>query len=498
MNQGASPPPPIPEGLTFVVLPEGFAQFHHLPRHVPLPVALQSDFESRGYPFEEGLGAMRRVLEEAPGTPGAALYARFVAKWPHLKAGEERLRAGRPAEAVPALLAALEADPECPLAHFHLGACFRASGDLDQAETFYRRSHELAPEAGWTAAALGRLFEERGEDRKAAEAYLEALRRLPGDAFLLSRLHALGEAFPVRSSSDPPGALVYVRRKGYEKLLREELSKLKDGNSLSAFGRKRLGEGLLELAHEAFERARVLDPGSTEPLLGLGECLLAAGKPEEAERWLAEVLNREPGSAMAHHLHFECRLALGDADGAWEALRRAVELDPGNADRLELWYALYREAGRAGEGMEELEALSAAHPEETALLLLLGRARREAGDVEGALAALEEARRRAPEDEAVLVALTSLLGEGGRAAEAEALLSGRRLSFALSVNRAAALHQLGRKEEAQEALQPFGEGGSRAGELSEPERRLLAAALERLHKEPGKHGGAKEGRDLLS
>jgi tetratricopeptide (TPR) repeat protein len=453
-------PAEVPPEFAFVSLPKALAQFHHLPLHVPIWIHRQEEIEKKGYDFEEGVRVMEAILQEVPGIPGAYLYQLFVKKWPKLAAINPYFESGRVAEAIPKLVEILEIDPECPLASFQLGYCFRATGELEKSESFYKKALRMAPEAGWIYSNLGRTYQAMGDKAKAAEVFWKALELLPGDHFVLEQLIGLGELFmlsPPEGTADAPPA--FVRRADYEKKMREAVEKEENPGNLVKFGWKLLQDRLNDLACQCFEKAKTSEsPESpSDILLGLGTAHLEAGRFKEAERFLQEYLDSHPDSARAHLNLFKVYLALEEQDLAWEEIQTAVRLDPERLEALKRLYFLFLQTDRKVEGLECLDRLALEHPSGFAPLLVKAWALTDDQKWPEARETLEEALKRSPHNEEILLFLTSELGKRGQRKEIIRVLQAEStpLPLSLTINLALAFSQDGRSDEGKKILQVY-------------------------------------------
>jgi peptidoglycan/LPS O-acetylase OafA/YrhL len=93
------------------------------------------------------------------------------------------------------------------------------------------------------------------------------------------------------------------------------------------------------------------EPGQQRARFGLGEALLAEGRPEEAAASFASYLAADPGSAVAHEGIAMAFLKLGSFDRAIEHFSEAARLDP-RPDSLEQLEWARREAAahKGGKG----------------------------------------------------------------------------------------------------------------------------------------------------
>jgi tetratricopeptide (TPR) repeat protein len=456
MSGPSSRPPEVPPEITFVSLPLGLAQFHHLPRHVPVWIHRQEAVEKSGYDFTEGARVMGELLEQAPGIPGAYLYQLFVRKWPLLRSVTPLLASGRVAEAIPKLVEVLEVDPECPLTCFQLGFCFRATGELQRSESFYRQALRMAPDAGWIHSNLARTLQAQGARAKAAEAYWKALELLPNDTFVLEQLTVLGELF-LLPKAGASGQAAYVRRADYERKAGEILRDEKDPQALARLGKKLLEDGLVELAGRAFEKALATPGAPSEAVLGLGRTLLARGRAQEAERVLLGFLEREPSSAPGRLALYEAYEAQGEMDLAWEELQAAARSAPGDKGILRVLHGLFREADRLEEGVDRFKALAEDHPDQAAPWFFLAQGLSELERWEEARDAFEAAVKAGPKDEEVLLLYTAELGKRGEAKAVTELLGASRddLPLSLTINLALAQVQSGKPKEGRATLEAF-------------------------------------------
>jgi len=449
-------PPEVPPEIAFVSLPVGLAQFHHLPRHVPVWLHRQESVEKEGYDFTEGVRVMEDLLQEAPGVPGAYLYRLFARKWPLLLAINPILASGRVAEAIPRLVEVLEVDPECPLTCFQLGFCFRATGELEKSESFYRQALRMAPDAGWIYSNLGRTYQALGDRPKAVEAYWKALELLPSDAFVLEQLTALGEIFllgPAKAGSQVP----YVKRADYEKKAEQILAQETDPKALTKVGWKLLEDGLIAHAGNSFQKALASGSAPTEAKLGLGRVHLEEGRLGEAERTLVEFLEEEPGSAPGHLALFKTYLAQGETELAWEAIQTAARLEPDRAETLRTLYLLFKEAGRLEEGVDWFQALAKDHPKCVAPPAMAAQGLLELDRFEEAKGLLEGALRASPGNEGILLLYSAELGKRGKPGEVLRLLGPlrERLPFSLTINLVLAYEREGDRTLAQKTLSDF-------------------------------------------
>lgn len=176
------------------------------------------------------------------------------------------------------------------------------------------------------------------------------------------------------------------------------LDVLKEGLSLYpnavelcvGLGYARLAREEYAWARRAFERARILDPGHEDALVGMGETLLRLGEREEALRLFARV------ESMGFDDDLELMLTMGRAlyrDQLWSKARdvfaRAVAGRPDSSDAVAaLGYALHRLGDEVGAGRQIRRALRL-DPDLYEARIYLGHLLYDRGDWEGALREFE-------------------------------------------------------------------------------------------------------------
>jgi tetratricopeptide (TPR) repeat protein len=473
---------PIPPDISFVTIPRILAQFHHLPEHVPLIVEA-NDAPAQSYDFARGVQAMEYLLKAAPDAPGSYLYRLYIRKWPLWQKAAPLLESGRVVEAIPILVGVLDLDPDCPLTCFQLGFCFRATGEYEKSESFYKKAMMLAPEAGWIHSNLGRTYVLWGHEEQAKEVFWQALQLLPGDSFVLEQLEALGELVRLSDEPEHPGTARFVKRADFEKKVALEIRQRKDPREILNLGFSLLEDKLWDLAEECFERVRELDPDASSSLLGLGMVHLHRDHPAEAERWFLEYLDLEPESASGHLNLFKAELALDHPEEAWEHLLTAVRLNPNHAGALEQMARFLCDTEREEEAVTRLREIAEENPEIAGPWKVLAGIYNESGEQEEELKAWEQGHQRFAEDPEILVGYTAALGQAGRPDEVVNLLAPRaeKLPFELMVNLVVALGRTGKREESRVQIKRFLENKA----LSRQDRQRAEEFLAEWDKQSG-------------
>jgi spermidine synthase len=257
------------------------------PYREPVVGALADVPAARDPQFLAALGERLRRrtlrLQAATGLREADLLA---LREPALAAGLEQLRAGRPAEAVPALVRAAAASPESPNTHLVLGDAYRAAGLLAAAEVAYRRALELDPNLApaWSGLGSCRLA---ADDADGARTALEAAVRLaPEDAIARSNLGTASLRLGDLSAA--------------EMAFREAARLAPDLAAAHAnLGVVERRQGRLEAAERDLREALKLDPLDLDARYDLATVLRARGRESEARRELEGILAIDPTDADA-------------------------------------------------------------------------------------------------------------------------------------------------------------------------------------------------------
>lgn len=173
--------------------------------------------------------------------------------------------------------------------------------------------------------------------------------------------------------------------------------------------------------------------------LAAAESLLSAGRLDEAEALLLEILQDAPDDAAALNALGAAALARKDNERASEILAAAATRHPGHAGLVTNLGVAHQVAGRLAEAIICFERALALKPDLDGALMSLATTRFLAGDHDGARAAATERLSRVPGDPAALSLLGLAEMASGDKSAAEAHL---RRALALNPGDAAALRAL--------------------------------------------------------
>jgi tetratricopeptide (TPR) repeat protein len=333
----------------------------------------------------------------------------------HFWLGTALERQGRWSEARDALGAALRFDPDRTEARAGLVRVLLAMGDREAAVTHARLY--LAEEPGDTAvrdvlvetlvalgrerdalrilqeilpedrdavawAAMGRIYLDLGENRRAREALVRADVDAPHRAETLGALLRLDIAEGRLPESLARIDAALARSPGEPALHRlAGIAALHDGRGADA--------------EASFRRALELDPGDVESAVRLGRYYTESGRADEAVRLYRRTLETASDAAILHHRlgqAYEARGDRGPAIGSYEeASRRDPGFGPAKDDLARLLADDPRSAARALSLAEEARALM---PSEPGPAITLGKLNLAQDEVMAAIRYLQRAEAR--------------------------------------------------------------------------------------------------------
>lgn len=337
-----------------------------------------------------------------------------------------------------------------PAMPYTLGNLYFQSGDLDSAETAYRRALAGMPSFVRAARNLGLLLAQQGRYDEAATRLGEAVSRGDDSAAAWGTL-----AFCHYQNGDPTAALV-----GYERaaFLEPASADWQVGRAQALLQLDRAPEALAvatrflerqphdrearlaavnaalvlddwEEAAVQLETLRRQDLADADALALLGRAYLTLGIPGRATEAYVEALRlprKPPAKDLLAATDQLARLGRADEAGALLAVIRrqyAEALPAGCAADLALLEArLLLDEGQAEAAAERLRTASAENPLREDVLLLLARAEHERGEPVAARIALEQATRVDGAGPEAWVELGRLHVEAGRWPEAVAAL----------------------------------------------------------------------------
>jgi len=279
----------------------------------------------------------RVFAEEHPDDPMAVELRPLMAKDPIWERAAAPLQAEDWATALPLLEEILRLDPGDAAARFNRASAWRNTGRTEQALAEFEAIRRNFDDEGVYHANVGRTLEELGREAEAAAAYERALASLPGDAFVLDRLAALGRIVLVEGADGQP---MYVGVDDFADAVRSDLAQhAEDPDYLASVAATMLEQNQVDLALSASELALAARPDHAGAQLFRSVALARLGRLEEALTAVDRHVSDVPASAAGHVHRAHVLYALGRHDEARAAAERTLELDPDAVPALQLLVA---------------------------------------------------------------------------------------------------------------------------------------------------------------
>lgn len=328
---------------------------------------------------------------------------------------------GRPQEARPALLKALELEPAYAAACRDLGDLYHHEDQFDEAERLLRKAIEIDPSDVSALSILGNIFGSQGRFAEAEQTLLEVIRRDPAGALTYSNL---GYVYRQRGQTadaermyqkaielDPDNAIPYTnlgelyRRLGRldeaERMLRtgidldpQNVTAINNLGGLYQYNRHQYDE-----AEKIYRRVIELDPTYTYAFGNLGRLYWERGNRDEAEKTYRKAVELNPSYADGYASLGYMVKTRGQLDEAEKMYRKALELDP---NLVAACNGLAGLLANAGTGLDEALALAQralkTATNNPAFLDTLGWVRFQRGELPEAEATLKQALELAGEN----------------------------------------------------------------------------------------------------
>jgi tetratricopeptide (TPR) repeat protein len=221
-----------------------------------------------------------------------------------LREGLRLAENGRPAEAVPLLQQAIQAQPDSAWAQHNVGVALAQVGRFDEAVAALEEALHLRPDYADACFNLGNALRELGRRDEAIERFHQALRLRPDHASACNNLGlTLTEAGRAEEAVEPLRRAVALH------------PKRKEGHNNLGLAYADLGR--FAQAETCYQEALRLDPGYVEAHTNLGSACKEQGRLEEALACYQHSLWLEPVSAIAHYNRSLALLQMGDYEHGW-------------------------------------------------------------------------------------------------------------------------------------------------------------------------------------
>ncbi|QDU62792.1 TPR repeat-containing protein YrrB [Planctomycetes bacterium Pan216] len=276
---------------------------------MPLPSVRLSPSERIERVNHERVAAMAALLSDESFVVRCEA-ARALARIPRQSIPEDKLEAFD--EALAALEEGLQESRDIPLGNVSIGSIAFAQGDLEKAETYYKKALEQDPGLVVAYELLGRLHINADRADAAIETYRDQVARIDAD---LAR------------EDKRPTPNTHIKD-AYRNSLLDAHYRL---GMLLADDPKHLEESL---GH--FEKALEIEPAAASIRIELGMMLLGMQRLPEAERHLRAAYEVDPNRPDLLWALANIYLRKGDLETSRSLLRRLLELQPGHQGAMQL------------------------------------------------------------------------------------------------------------------------------------------------------------------
>jgi protein O-GlcNAc transferase len=295
--------------------------------------------------------------------------------------------------------AAIQLNPEMPVAHLHLGLAMKAQREPDGLKEL-SEARRLAPDSAIIAIELGKALAEAGQDAEAIPLFEQVLDRDPKSVVAMYQL-----ALALQRSDRVHEAIALLR----------EVVAIEPDNSpaLTNLGMALTQAQLAKDAVPVLQRSVALAPMDVTARQDLAAAYVQLSQFGDAANELRAALKLAPELPQ---LHYNLGLALkmqDDAAGAVPELETAERLDPSAPEAPYLLGILYMQTGRYDDSAREMNISLKLRPENGDGWATLGSVYDKLNKLPEATSALREAIRQLPES------ARSPLDSRGRAGQAE-------------------------------------------------------------------------------
>ncbi len=267
------------------------------------------------------------------------------------------VRTRAPDEAAATLADALRDRPGYPAAQALLGEIREELGDPDGAEAAYREALGVEPGSALALFRLGSLALRRGRIADAVELLKSALDRAPQAGAVRAALaQALNASGDRERAREVLGTGMDARLPAVGDPIHFRMTE-RDVSSprLLERGRAAREAGRLREAERWYRDLLGVRPRDPLVLAELGAVLHAGGQSEEAERLFRDAVALDPDQALARFGLGLVATAAGDLSGAEFHLRTALDARPDDPKALVALADVLLRQRRVGEGLEALD-----------------------------------------------------------------------------------------------------------------------------------------------
>ncbi len=293
------------------------------------------------------------------------------------------------------------------------------SGQVQQAETIYRRILEVQPQHVATLHLLGAACLQQKRPGEAIKWLEQATALSPNHADGLNNLGGAYQAAerwedsigPFRKALQlaPDNAKFHFDLGNTFKALGQHAEAIECFETairlnpqflqaLNNLGTTLTAVGRLEEAITTLKTALSLKPDYANAQNGLGNALLDFGRGTEAIQWLNSAAALQPGEAKFHCNLGVAQKATGDFEGAYRSYQTALQLQPQMLEARKNLANLFLSQQRTADAVREFEAASAICPTDTEILTAIADGYRDLEDFDKARQYYQLAATQQPDD----------------------------------------------------------------------------------------------------
>jgi tetratricopeptide (TPR) repeat protein len=430
-------------------------QFFGLPNRIPWPADAQQPNPEKG---EFDVPSLVRGVESCVSSEPTIIgpWRGFLTASEHFQEMTEALEDQEYGRASELLTEIDKVHPGSPYGLFHQAYVHRQSGNDPEAVRLYAEAAQKAPGVPFIWNNLGAMLAENGERDKAVAAFMNAVNINQGDAVALESLVQLKAAVKLLRDQKDPNSTVYVPIDQFRQMASGQIDQIAANlDQLVAFGEQMIRDGVIpDVGVAALEKADSLRPNDPRILAALGAGYRLTGAFDKSKAAFEKFTVARPNDAWGFFNIAQTCNAAGDKAGERAALEKTLERDPNIQAALGIHFDLQADHSPEKEKtlVEFADKRGAWMP-----LLLASSIARERGDIPAAVAHAAKAFERNPNSEEVLLQYCAMLGDAGDAATLDLAIlpavTGGRFSKRLDWNYAQSLKQVGRTQQAIEALQ---------------------------------------------
>ncbi len=284
-------------------------------------------------------------------------------------------------------------EPNNPRINLQRGRIYKLKGNLELAETSFKRILDSPTTSAAAHYELGKILEQRNEAHAAKTSLAIAVRQDPANAEYLYELgsvclalgepeeairhlqraepaaksfpqiyYALGQAY-IKEGQREKGAAYLNKVQELNALMRKKEIDEQEELTLITLGEERLDEGKVAEAESLFERARTLSPKNWHANEYLAKITLYAGEWQRGEPYVAALEKIDAHSFEANFLRAMYWYQRLDDKQARDFAMKAMAVQPQDAELRNLLGDIYLRLGLTAKAMAEYVMASKLAPD---------------------------------------------------------------------------------------------------------------------------------------